>query len=186
MEGIDIADGSDEVLEVSLKDIFTTIRSYVAGWDWHILHLWGVGELPGRRTIGDYEELAGASPLRGARISEAEIRVLATHAEQIIDMVLVGNANACDVQKRSSDRDLYQENDLVIEANDSSYWRVVSQKPEIINALRKRFTDVRRRGGAGRGATSTRARGTACSPPAPRVMQRVCSARRTRTMSRAA
>jgi hypothetical protein len=142
MLGLDIRDGTDEVLTVHLRDILAVIQSHVAGWKWSLLHLWAVGELPGERTVVDYEEMASASPFVGTRITERDLHLLASHTDQVIDAVLVGNADAREVMKRSSDDDLYRENELVIEANDSSYWRVVSHRPDIIDALRKHFTDV--------------------------------------------
>ena len=142
MQGIDISDGNDGLLTVTLRGILETIRPYVEGWHWSVLHLWAVGVLPGERTILDYESAASASPRFGARVSEEEMNLLAAHADQIIDAVFVANVDDRIVRKRSEDLDLYRENELVIEANDSTFWRVVSKKPEIIAALCRRFEDV--------------------------------------------
>ena len=142
MYGIEIKDARQGVLTVHLRDILGAIADQVAGWDWSLLHLWAVGDLPGTKTVVDYEKLAAHSPATGARLDAAEVERLAEHADQIIDAVIVGNANPREVGKAYADGGVYRDNDLVIEANDSTGWRVVSKRAELIDALRRRFADV--------------------------------------------
>jgi hypothetical protein len=48
------------------------------------------------------------------------------------------------MHRRKSDLDLYREHNFVLEAFDSSYWRMVSRRLEVIEALEKVYTDTRR------------------------------------------
>lgn len=138
---IDIQDSEGDFLIVTLRDIMNVLSNPMRSMQWSLLHLWAVGDLPGDKTILDYESAAKASK-DGIALSWEEMELLADYTSQIIDAVFVGDYTIQSVASVESRQGLYSKHDLTIEASDSTYWRVVSSDESLIKALRSYFRDV--------------------------------------------
>lgn len=144
--GVEVRDGrvdNPNVLAVHLTGILQAVDVLAVRWIWSLHYFWGVGVLPSPKSVLDYEKDAMSSATEGIVISRKELEILAACTEQIIDAVIVASDDPDVVRKYECDADLYTSNELVIEANDSSYWRVVSKHQKLVDAVVARFHDVR-------------------------------------------
>lgn len=137
---IEIQDSENGVLTVTLKRILDALGSSISTLHWRLLSLWAVGELPGERSILAYEQLAESSEY-GLELSWPELTLMADNVSQIIDSVFVAFRAPVEpglLSRREKDAV------LVIEAIDSTFWRVSSQSIENINQIEQCFFDVTR------------------------------------------
>lgn len=142
LRGIEISDSTNNVLVVSLGDLFEKIEPWGSCCQWHLLHLWAVGTLDNNRSMLDFESEISASE-SGLQFSWEELKELAKRFEQVIDGVFVGDEQPRPVRRQKRDLDLYREHDFVIEVFDSSYWRVVSRRPDALKHLEMAYKDIR-------------------------------------------
>ena len=138
---IDIHDSDGQVLTVNLRKILDAMGNVPRTLQWSLRHLWAVGDLPGRKSVLDYEEEAKKSD-SGIPITWEELESLANNTSQIIDAVFVGNCDARNTMSVEDTRSSYSRDKLTIEANDSTSWRVISGDEALIRRVREHFTDV--------------------------------------------
>ena len=137
--GLDISDSEHEVLTVNLRRIVDALGTAASQLHWRLFHLWAVGRLPGPRGILDYESLAASSD-SGASLTWEEVLLLADSTDQIIDAVFAGFLEEPDDRLNSTS--LMKSAALVVEANDSTFWRVLTRDPHDVELLRAVFSDV--------------------------------------------
>lgn len=138
---IDIHDSHGQVLTVNLRKILDAMGDVPRTLRWSLRHLWAVGDLPGRKSVLDYEEEAKRSD-SGIPITWEELESLANNTSQIIDAVFVGNRDTHNAMSVEDTGSSYSRDELTIEANDSTSWRVVSGDETLIRRVRRNFTDV--------------------------------------------
>lgn len=141
--GVEIDDAVEGVLTVSLVDLVATLDPWGSRCRWHILHLWATGRLEGDRSILEFEKSISSSR-SGLEVSWDELVGLAGRFDQVIDAVFVGDESPRPVCRTADDLVLYRKHDLVIEAFDSTYWRVVSRWREPLDAVEKTYRSTRR------------------------------------------
>ena len=139
--GLDISDEQDGVLTVDLRRIIDALgMENVSRLHWRLFSLWAVGVLPGPQTVLDYEEMAETSPC-GAPLRWTEVLLLADSTDQIIDAVFAAFESVPNVALKPDK--LLKHATLVVEAHDSTYWRVNSRIPGHVESIRAAFREVR-------------------------------------------
>lgn len=133
MPMIEIPDGSDVHLAELLDHVAPT-----ADLHWSVLELWAVAQDEHTDVIGLERQAANSET--GLEVTEAELRELAGKLAQVIDGIVAGYHGA---PPSRSDRDLRDTASIVIEAIDSTLWRVYAQDSAPLHRLRDRFNDVR-------------------------------------------
>lgn len=140
---IEIHDSDNGVLTVTLQRILDALGDSVSTLHWRLLSLWAVGELPGGRSILDYEQLAESSK-DGLFLPWCEVILLADNVSQIIDCVFVAFEPPVEPGLALSFLGPKKDAVLVVEAIDSTFWRVASQDVDNINQVEQYFSDVTR------------------------------------------
>ncbi len=131
MPMIEIWDGS-----IRLADLVEHV-SVTEDLQWTILEVWAVGETDEVDVIA-LEREAEASP-HGLNLSASELRGLAAGLHQVIDGIFVGYRGQ---QPNRNDADLRSSAEVVLEAIDSTLWRVYAREVAMIDRLEKRFVRV--------------------------------------------
>lgn len=130
--------GPEGALQFDLGDILTVLKDQVQDLDWFILELEAVGDVPGL-DLGALPGRLRRAP-NGLQFSWAQLVELGEQLDQVIDCEIVG----CDKGEPRPIRSATGASDctLVIEAVDSTFWRVTSKLPRVAEALRSHFRDV--------------------------------------------
>jgi hypothetical protein len=123
--------------EIHLADLLDRLPT-IDQLHWAVLEMWAVGR-DDNIDIVAIEQRARDSPA-GLAMSPSEIRKLATGLRQLIDAIVVGYRG--DPPSRS-DPDLRVTADVVIEAIDSTLWRIYARDQATIQRLRREYQDVR-------------------------------------------
>lgn len=133
MPMIEIWDGSSVQL-ADLLDVVSTPEDL----DWTILEIWAVGRTDETDVVA-LERQAEESP-QGLKMSAIALRELADRLQQVIDGIVVGYRGP------APDRhavDLRSTAEVVLEAIDSTLWRVYAREAGVIDPVRQRYDDVR-------------------------------------------
>lgn len=105
---------------------------------WSVMELWAVARDDNTDFV-TIERKAAESPT-GLRLSTSELRELAARQMQLIDGIVVGYR---DDPPTRSDADLRASSEVVIEALDSTLWRISTRDRAVIDAVRRNYHDVR-------------------------------------------
>jgi hypothetical protein len=105
---------------------------------WSIMEFWGVAR-DDEMDVVALEQKAAGSPT-GLKFSAGELREFASQLLQLVDGIVVGYRQ--DPPTRS-DPDLRTSSDIVIEAIDSTLWRVYARDHVVTDGLRHNYDDVR-------------------------------------------
>jgi hypothetical protein len=105
---------------------------------WSVMELWAVARDDDTDVIA--LERQAAKSATGLQVTADQLWELADRLAQLIDAIVVGYRGAPPVR---SDTDLRESVEIVIEAIDSTLWRVYAQDPAVIDRLRREFDDVR-------------------------------------------
>ena len=121
---------------VQLADLL----KHVSPWslDWSIMQMWAVA-LDDKTDVVALERQASESP-HGLGLSSEQLQDLAASLMQVIDGVIVGYRGR---PPAHSDADLRTSAEVVLEAIDSTFWRVYAQDPVVTGQLRRAYSDVR-------------------------------------------
>lgn len=109
---------------------------------WAILDLEATGDLGDGKNMLDLEQEVEQSPT-GLLMSWDELVSLACAFFQVINTVIVGCKDATAVPKLHPEENLYTSNDIVLEAIDSSLWRVYARDDKVLRRLQRAFRDVK-------------------------------------------
>jgi hypothetical protein len=121
---------------VRLVDLVEQL-THVPNIRWSILEMWAVAR-EDDTDILSLEEEAASSPT-GLAMSSDRIIEFARSLREFNDGIIVGYITQAPAR---STADLRTAAEVVIEAFDSSYWRVYSRDGAMLDALRPRFADV--------------------------------------------
>jgi len=105
---------------------------------WAILEMWAVG-VDDTVDIAALEAQAHASPT-GLELSGPQLREVAGRLHQLVDGIVVGFRGRPPLR---SDPDLRTSCEVVIEAVDSTFWRIYAAETTMLDRLRTDFDDVR-------------------------------------------
>ena len=133
MTTVEIFDMRDGVF-LSLQEILHPIADIGRQFDWELLHLWAMG-LSSFGSVPDLEADLKNAP---KNLDWRELERLAEEAYQIIEITLLGRSSSADA------RSISDEEEMRIEAIDSTCWRVAATDPAIIDRYTAKFSDVRR------------------------------------------
>jgi hypothetical protein len=129
---IEIRDGST----VHLSDLLDQVSA--TDLDWSVMELWAVARDEDTDVVA-LERQAAESPT-GLAVSGEQLQDLAGRLTQFIDGIVAGYRGTPPVR---SDADLRTAAEIVIEAIDSTLWRVYARNPAVIDRLRHVYDDVR-------------------------------------------
>lgn len=105
---------------------------------WSIMEMWAVAADPETDVVA-LEQQAATSPT-GLTMSQNELETLSGQLLQLIDGIIVGFDG--DPPHRRDD-DLREKATVVIEAIDSTYWRVYARLPATLDQVRQGFPSAR-------------------------------------------
>lgn len=133
MATIEIWDGAS----VRLRDLLDRVP-IADELNWAVLEIWAVAQDDDIDVVV-LERQADESP-NGIVMTAVELRRLAHQLHQFIDGIVVGYR---DQPPKHSDADLRDTAEVVIEAIDSTQWRIYARDEVIVEGLRRDFQDVR-------------------------------------------
>lgn len=90
--------------------------------------------------IASIEQEAASSPT-GLRLGWGELCTLARDLEQTQNALIVGSIHSTPV-RRAAIEELCKTCDVIIDAIDTTFWRVYSSRKEVIDTLQKTFRSV--------------------------------------------
>lgn len=122
---------------VQLSDLLDAIPA-IDKLTWSIMEFWGVAR-DDETDLVAIEQEAARSPT-GIKLSAGQMRDLASKLLQLADGVVVGYSEAPPTR---SDLDLRASSEVVIEAIDSTLWRVYARDRVVTDVLRGNYDDVR-------------------------------------------
>jgi hypothetical protein len=129
------------ILAVELRDLLAIIEREASGLVWALLDLETNGSLRGGRSMLALEEAVRAAD-RGVILRWEELRSLAADHFQIVNALIVGCTTEEEIPPITAGSALYTVPEIVIEAIDSSLWRIQAKKPQVIAQVRARFRDT--------------------------------------------
>lgn len=136
---IELHDKDDRgFLEISLRDILVALADRGSS-----LH-WGIAEW---EAVGDLGELGGHDQIDSRIESNAglwplcwnDLQALAERVSQVINTTIVAFASAKSLRANSQPAQWATSASLLIEAIDSSLWRVSTREREVLDVMRRRF-----------------------------------------------
>jgi hypothetical protein len=132
---IEIKKNSEGMLDVDLIDILNVIEPEGAALIWTLFDLEATGDLGDGNNILDLEQEVRESPT-GLCLNWNDLVSLARRLFQVINAILAGSGAPIAAADLS---DVYAHTEIVLEAIDSSLWRVYAQSDAIIEKLKKTF-----------------------------------------------
>jgi hypothetical protein len=129
-------------LAVALIDLLDLLKREGHQLTWSILELEATGD-PNRlpRDMLDLEQEVEQSP-NGVIMSWEELVILATAFCEVLNAVIVGCKDATLIPHLQPNADLYTPCEIVLEAIDSTLWRVYARDDQIIQRLQTTFRNV--------------------------------------------
>ncbi len=128
---------------VGLHDILVALEAEGQNLRWSILDLEAVGDLSrsGTTTL-DLEQQVKRAP-NGLILEWKDLKQLAWALDQVIEGTLAGCGTPDALNKITLQSDLKATCDIVIEAIDSTLWRVYSRDDGILQKLKAAFRNVK-------------------------------------------
>jgi hypothetical protein len=128
---------------VGLAEILAVLEPEGPNLNWSILDLEGTGD-PSRlgTNMLDLEQRVANAP-NGLILEWKDLKQLAGALDQIIEGTIVGCRNPEVLTQIHLQSDLPSTCDIVIEAIDSSLWKVYSRDDRILQRLKSAFRDVK-------------------------------------------
>jgi hypothetical protein len=141
---IEIRDKNEPgIPDANLSQVLGLLTREGPSLSWSILDLYAVGDLGEGFGMLDLEEKIQASP-EGVALPWEIIFDLSHKFRDIYDLVLVGYHDPY-VPKLGPDNPmshLYENCEIVIERFDSTYWRIFARDDDVVDKLKKSFTDT--------------------------------------------
>jgi hypothetical protein len=136
-----------EVLAFDLLDLLRLVAPEGAALAWAVQDLWATlhepALLPDGRSYLEFEAAVRSAPA-GVRLGWDELVALAQAFRQVIDGIFVGCRDPAAIPSlgRGLTPQFYATCDLVLEASDSTLWRVYAREDAVLARLRGAFRDV--------------------------------------------
>lgn len=132
---IEIKKNTGGILDVDLIDILNVIEAEGATLTWTLFDLEATGDLGDGNNILDLEQEVRESPT-GLCLNWNDLVSLARRLSQVINALLSSSSAPIAAAAVS---DLYAHSEIVLEAIDSSLWRVYARSDAIIERLKQAF-----------------------------------------------
>ena len=131
------------VLAVDLLQLLDLLKEEGSKLTWAILDLEATGDLGNGRRILDMEQEIRSSA-SGLVMTWDALRSLARAFDQVLNATIVGCQDLASAPRflPGDSGSLYNSCEIVLEAIDSSLWRIYSKSPEVIRRLQASFRDV--------------------------------------------
>ena len=100
-----------------------------------------IGNLGNNMPMPEFERQIAESP-DGLLVTWNELCELSEKLKEVINVVIIGYKNRRDIQKHHNERELLSSCDIVIEAFDSSYWRVYAKDQAVIDRIEESFNST--------------------------------------------
>jgi hypothetical protein len=123
--------------DIGLNHILYALGNDARKLDWAILYLWATGNLGDRKSLPDFERVIADSKT-GFHLNWDDLCELSKRLIQVIDGVFVGCKDGSKID-RQDESVLADVCDIVIEANDSTVWRIHAKDHQLIQTLAARF-----------------------------------------------
>ena len=130
--------GESRFLAFDLADILPCIASARENLKWALMEMRGIAA--DRSYDISLLERRAASSRHGMDLSWTDLASLGERVFQLIDGIIVGYTST---RPSSGDADLRPSCEVIIEAINSSHWRVYATDESVITCLESRFDDVR-------------------------------------------
>jgi len=141
-EMIEIKDkNATGILAVELTHILDLLSPEGHNFSWVILDLEATGNLGDGKNILDLEQEIQQSP-KGLLVSWDKLISLSRCFFQVINAVIVGCKDSTSVPRLQPGEDFYKSSEIVLEAIDSSLWRIYVRDDGVLKRFQKTFRDV--------------------------------------------
>jgi hypothetical protein len=134
----DASQVDSQLLALDLVDILDALPLDAMALRWSILDLWAETDDPTLDMQAIQSEVDKSA--RGFCMEGRELRDVADRVAQVIDGVFAAYAQA---PPSKASADLRESCEIVVEAIDSTYWRLYARDQEIIRRVQDVFEDVR-------------------------------------------
>ncbi len=139
---IEIKDkNAKRILTVELAHILDSLEPEGHHLSWTILDLEATGDLGDGKNMLDLEQEIQQSP-QGLHLSWDQLISFSRCFFQVINAVIVGGKDSTTVPILQPGGDLYQGSEIVVEAIDSSLWRIYARDEEVLQRFQRTFRDV--------------------------------------------
>lgn len=127
-------------LAFDLRDILVQLPNAAWTLEWSVLELDALPAAGCELRVSSVSETVAASQ-RGVTLKWSELESLANSVLQIIDGKFAAYRPGSDLPVKGAN--VYEDSEYVIEAVDSTYWRVFSRDDAALGRLRKHFKEIR-------------------------------------------
>lgn len=138
---IRINDKEDAQISVNLPDILAKIHNGDEFF-WSILFLYASGNLGDGNSIVEFENKINGSE-SGLLISWQDLHILSHKFFQVIDILIIGSKNESLLHKYTSDHEMYETCNIVVQMIDGSYWEAFSHDRTLIDRLAASFEQIK-------------------------------------------
>lgn len=132
---IEINRNTDGILDVDLIDILNVIEAEGDALSWTLYDLEATGDLGDGNKMLDLEQEVRDSPT-GLRLNWSDLVSLARRLFQVTNATLAGSGAPIAASGLS---EVYAHSEIVLEAIDSSLWRVYAKSDSVIEKLKRAF-----------------------------------------------
>lgn len=139
-KGIRIRDNKNGIVSVSLEEILKTITDGDKFY-WAILF----SEVTPKAGRGEYTtniERNADNASEGYILTWQALKDFAESIHQELDLRIIGALERSNIKNYSSDEEIYNSCDILIEMFDSSFWVIFSKDYNLIDTLVKTFKDI--------------------------------------------
>lgn len=112
---------NSENIRVELSDIISKIKSN--DLIWHIFYYYGIGLAPNNLSMDEFEQVIKENS-EGFIMTWEELNVFAQQQEQTFDCIIVGKHSDVSIKRSEVLEGNYENCFLVVEAFDSTEWRI--------------------------------------------------------------
>jgi len=140
-QGIRILDKENMIVSVKLGDFIDEINNGESFY-WSILYLYATGDLGEKMSMPVFETSINEAP-SGLALTWSELQELSNKFWDLMDILIIGCSEKNQVRRYSSEKEMCESCDVVINKFDSSYWEVFAKNPTLIEKLANKFIDIR-------------------------------------------
>jgi hypothetical protein len=119
---------------LQLADILSAIPEN--DWIWAILDFYGVGAVPNKLPIEDFENRVRSAP-QGILMPWSELKKFANSLHQTYDCLIIAAKSSQDISSDKSVKENFSKCEVVVEAFDCTEWSVWARDKDLMRQLTK-------------------------------------------------